>query len=277
MAQVYRKSALDKMSSPEQLDKTLKITSPASWPVLIGITLIIAVVVVWSIIGTIPVTVSAAGIISSPVGTNAVYTGDTGKVVAVLVREGSELHLGDSILSYQTGSNEIKSVYSDQVGSVSQVLVSNGDSITQGNEVIRISPAVEAPQVAVCYFPLAQAKKVERGMRVQIYLDSIDSQSYGHMVGRVINVDARAASNQGMGYVLGTDNNLSSTFQQNGAVVAVTCEFYPADTESGYYWTSDKGANITVTNGSSISVKVITEEVAPITKLFSKLKEIWGE
>jgi hypothetical protein len=233
--------------------------------------------VIWAFVGTIPTTVSAQGIISSPVGTNAVYAGDSGKVVAVLVHEGSEVHLGDAILNYQTGNNEIKSIYSDQVGTVSQVLVSNGDSITQGNEVIRVSPTAASNQVAVCYVALAQAKKIERGMTAQIYLDSVDSQSYGHMVARVINIDARAASTTGMGYVLGSDNNLTSIYQKDGAVVAVTCEFYPADTESGYYWTNKKGENVSVTNGSSVTVRVVTEEVAPITKLFSKLKEIWGD
>lgn len=277
MAQLYRKSALEKISSPEQLDKALKVTSPSSWIVLLGVTLIIIVTVVWSIVGTIPTTVSAPGIISSPVGTNAVYTGDSGKVVAILVHDGSEVHLGDAVLNYQTGNNEIKSIYSDQVGTVSQILVSSGDSITQGNEVIRVSPSTEESQVAVCYIPLAQAKKIERGMKAQIYLDSVDSQTYGHMVARVINIDARAASTAGMGYVLGNDNNLASTYQKDGAVVAVACEFYPADTESGYYWTNEKGEKISVTNGSSITVKIITEEVAPITKLFSKLKEVWGD
>jgi hypothetical protein len=97
------------------------------------------------------------------------------------------------------------------------------------------------------------------------------------MVARVINIDARAASTTGMGYVLGSDNNLTSIYQKDGAVVAVTCEFYPADTESGYYWTNKKGENVSVTNVSSVTVRVVTEEVAPITKLFSKLKEIWGD
>ena len=277
MAQLYRKSALEKISSPEQLDKTLKVTSPASWLVLIGLTLIIVVTVIWSFVGTIPETVSAPGIISSPVGTNAVYTGDSGKVVAVLVYEGSEVHLGDVILNYQTGNNEIKSIYSDQVGTVSQVLVSNGDSLTQGNEVVRVSPVADGAQVAVCYVPLRQAKKIERGMRAQIYLDSVDSQTYGYMIARVINIDARASSTSGMGYVLGNENSLAATFQKDGAVVAVTCEFYPGNTQSGYYWSNEKGATVDVTNGSSATVKVITEEVAPITKLFSKLKEIWGD
>lgn len=276
MAQLYRKSALEKISSPEELDKTLVVSSPASWLVLIGLTLIIFVTVTWSIKGTIPVTISSKGIIVSPISTNSVYMNESGTVVSVYVRSGVELHLGDPILTYQTGNNETKTCYSDQVGIVSEVTVSSGDMITQGNEVIRVSPTITGTQAAVCYVPLDKAKKIERGMMVQVYLDSVDSQSNGYMVGRVINIDAYATSNTGMGYVLGSDNNLVSMFQQEGAVVAVTCEFYPDDTVSGYYWSNEKGEDITVTNGTTMTAKIVVEKVAPITKVFSKLAEIWG-
>ncbi len=277
MAQLYRKSALEKISNPEQLDKALMVTSPVSWLVLIGLTLIIVVVVIWSFIGTLPTTVSAQGIVSAPVSTNAVYSMDAGKVISVYVRPGSELHLGDEIIRYQNTAGETKSIYSDQVGTVSEIMVNTGDSFSQGNELIRVSPKAEGSQVVVCYVPIANARKINRGMRAQIYLDGIDSQSYGHMVARVINIDAYAASNTGMGRVLGNDNNLTTVFLQNGAVVAVTCEFYPDETESGYYWTNSKGATVTVPNDSTVTAKITTEENAPITKLFSKLKEIWGE
>ena len=278
MAELYRKSALERISSPEQLDKALKITSPLSWLALLAITLIIVVTVIWSIIGTIPVTVTTQGIVASPVSTNSVYIQETGTVVSVLVHAGDELHFNDPVLTYKTGSGEVKTLYADQVGTVSELVVKSGDQMIQGNEAIRLSPSVTSDQVIVCYIPLGDAKKLERGMNVQVYLASADSQTYGHMQARVINIDSNAASAGGMAYVLGSDNNLAASFTQNGAVVAVTCELYPdAATVSGYYWSNEKGAKLEVTNGSLVSAKVITEEVAPITKLFAKLKEIWGD
>lgn len=278
MAELYRKSALERISSPEQLDKALKITSPLSWLALLAITLIIVVTVIWSIIGTIPVTVTTQGIVASPVSTNSVYIQESGTVVSVLVHAGDELHFNDPVLTYKTGSGEVKTLYADQVGTVSELVVKSGDQMIQGNEAIRLSPSVSSDQVIVCYIALGDAKKLERGMNVQVYLASADSQTYGHMEARVINIDSNAASAGGMSYVLGSDNNLAAAFTQNGAVVAVTCELYPdAATTSGYYWSNEKGAQLEVTNGSLVSAKVITEEVAPITKLFAKLKEIWGD
>jgi len=277
MAELYRKSALEKISSPEQLDKALTITSPFSWIVLIGIAVAVVASIVWSILGTIPVTVSAQGIVAPKVGTNAVYAADSGTVVSVSARAGSELHIGDELCRYRTSGNEIRTVYSDQVGEVSDVLVENGMPINPGSEIVRVAPKTENHQVAVCYVPLSQVAKLERGMTVQVYLDGVDSQSKGHMTARITNIDAYAANNTGMASVLGADNNLIAVFQQYGAVVAVACEFYPGSTVSGYYWTNEKGGDVAVPNGALISAKITTQEVAPITKLFSNLTEIWGD
>lgn len=278
MADLYRKSSLERMASPEQLDKVLRVTSPLSWLALLGITLIIIVTVVWSIIGTIPETITVKGIVSSVVGSNSVYTEDAGTVVSLRVRAGDMVHLGDPVMTYRNSSNEVVTVYSDQVGTVSSLTVKKDDTFTPGKDVIRVSPVSQAPQIVVCYVALAQAKRLERGMQVNVTLDSLDSNSYGNMVARIVNIDAYATPKDGMESVIGSDNFLESTFTKDGAVVAVACELYPdPETASGYYWSNSKGASVTVQNGSLVTAKIVTDEVAPITKLFSKLRDIWGD
>lgn len=278
MADLYRKSSLERISSPEQLDKVMVVTSPMSWLALIGITVIVVVTVIWSIFGTIPVTITTKGVVSSCVGSNAVYIHEAGEVLSVKVHVGDELHLGDPVITYRNATNEVVTVYSDQVGTVAGVVAKNGDELNPGSELIRVTPVSQANQIVVCYVPLAQAKKLERGMKVNITLDSLDSQSYGNMVARIVNIDAYAASVGGMSSVVGSGNNMDAIFTQNGAVVAVACELYPdPDTVSGYYWSNAKGAKEVVTNGSLVTAKIVTEEVAPITKLFSKLSELWGD
>lgn len=297
MAQLYRKSALEKISSPEQLDKALTVTSPLSWLALAAVTVVIAVTVVWSILGTIPVTVTTTGIVASPVSTNAVFCPETGTVMAILVNPNSEISINDPVASYKTGNGDVKTVYSDQIGTVTEILVKrpvtdeknkneqqeqkdqkNG-KINQGDELLRVSPNANSAQVIVCYVDLADAKKIKRGMQANISLNIKESNTYGHMVGRVINIDSYAASTEGMNYVLGTNNNVASTFRKdNKAVVAVTCELYPdPNTVSGYFWSNEKGGRLEVTNGTLVNAKVIVEEIHPITKLFVKLKDIWGD
>ncbi len=298
VAQLYRKSALEKISSPEQLDKALTVTTPMSWLALAAVTAVIVITIIWSIIGTIPVTVTTTGIVASPVSTNAVFCPETGTIMAILVNPNSEISINDPVASYKTGNGDVKTIYSDQIGTVTEIIAKratapddkskNGQQnqseqkngkINQGDELLRVSPKANSPQVIVCYVDLADAKKIKRGMTANVSLNIKESNTYGHMVARVINVDSYAASTEGMNYVLGSNNNVASTFRKdNKAVVAVTCELYPdPNTVSGYFWSNEKGGRLEVTNGTLVNAKVVVEEVRPITKLFVKLKDIWGD
>ena len=178
MAQLYRKSALEKISSPEQLDKALTVTSPMSWVALAAVTVVIIITVIWSIIGTIPVTVTTTGIVASPVSTNAIFCPETGTVMAILVNPNSEIEINDPVASYKTGNGDVKTIYSDQFGIVTEIIAkrtvtdsSNNKNnqqnqtdqkngkINQGDELLRISPKSSSAQVIVCYVDLADAKK----------------------------------------------------------------------------------------------------------------------
>jgi len=52
MAGLFRKAALERLSSPEQLDKAITVSSPLSWVALIGVTLIIAAAIFWFVQGS---------------------------------------------------------------------------------------------------------------------------------------------------------------------------------------------------------------------------------
>ncbi len=260
----------------EQLDKMLKISNPLSWIALFAITAMIIITIIWSIYGTIPETITTNGIVAAPVSTNAIYTEQSGIVTAVYVSSGNELHFGDVVMELQTSQGENIQIFSDQVGEVSEILYQVGNTVNQNSEVIRVSPYISGNQVVVCYVPVSNVPKIERGMRVYVYLSAVDNQTYGHMEARVINIDEKVASSSGMSYILGSDNNLANTFLSDGAVTAVACELYPSeDTNNGYYWSNPKGGNLEVSNGSLCSAKFVTDRIAPISKLFSKIKEIW--
>lgn len=116
MAKLYRKSALERMASPEQLDKALKVTSPLSWLPLGGVTLIIVVTAIWSVMGRIPVTITTNGIIASPVNTNAVYTENAGTVDSVYVSVGDEIRPGDEVALVEASNGSAYTIESDRHG-----------------------------------------------------------------------------------------------------------------------------------------------------------------
>lgn len=277
MAELYRKSSLERISSPDQLDTMLKISSPMSWLALAGATMIVVITIIWAFIGRIPMTVTTTGIVTSPDGTNAVYSNTAGTVTKVFVARGDKIYEKDVLMEVETDRKETVQILSDQVGFVGEIVAPEGSIITPNSEVLRLSPNTDSHQVVVCYVLTADAQKIKRGDNAYISLSSSDSKSYGHMVGRVINIDAGAASQNAQKKVLGSENNLNKSFSSDGkAVTAVTCELYPSGSSvSGYFWSNTKGDQLAVNNRDMCSVKIITKQVRPIEKLFEKLFDLW--
>lgn len=58
---IFRSEALDQLSSPEQLDQLLQVVSRKSWLPLLGMAAVIIMALIWSVAGTIPITVEGAG------------------------------------------------------------------------------------------------------------------------------------------------------------------------------------------------------------------------
>ncbi len=283
MAVLYGKPVPEKISSPDQLDKTLIVTSPMSWLALFAVTVMIVITIVWSIVGRIPVTVTAKGIVASPVSTNAVFSKESGKVDALLVNPDTKITVGTPVLQYYTGNGDIRTLLSNQIGTVTDLLVKKGDVIKAGDPAIRFSPVIptNGNQVVVCYVKYTDAYKIKPGMEANVFLTASDSQIYGHMRGRAVCVDSYASGTNDIAYVTGQPaNKIADSFQENGAVVAVTFELLPDTAEkrtvSGFWWSNAKGGKCTVEGFDEVNAKIIIEEVAPITKMFSKLREIWG-
>lgn len=274
MADLYRKSSIEKLSNPEQLDRAIKITSPMSWLALLGVVLIIVATVVWAFTGTLPTTQSVAGVLVHPESVGAYHTEHSGTVTKLLKKAGDTVVAGDALAVIKSNDGTEHTVKAAADGKLTELLAEVDTAVYAGAELARFTPNVTEDQVVVCYVPLSVAVQFERDMDVLLYPSSVDSQKHGHMEGKVVYVGEYAAATTNMWYVLGADNLVADQFLAQGPVVAVVCRIKTdAATKSGYYWTSAKGKNVTLSNGSIVTAKVVTESCAPITKLFSQLNE----
>ena len=73
-SQIFRKSALDSISSPEQLTDYLKVTDPGVWIILAAVILLLIGLFAWSTIGKLETTV--AGIADVKNGTAQIMLTD---------------------------------------------------------------------------------------------------------------------------------------------------------------------------------------------------------
>lgn len=92
---IFRKVSLDRLSSPEQLDELMHVTSLHSWLALSAMALVLAAGVIWGFAGSIPTTVSGEGAIVRQGSIMNVVTRGTGVLMELNV------HVGDRIAANQ--------------------------------------------------------------------------------------------------------------------------------------------------------------------------------
>ena len=269
MAGIFRKTALERLSSPDQLDSMLKITTPMSWVGIGAAAALAAAVVVWSFTGSIPDTVSAPGFLVYSYNTNTLYSTASGTVKNVLAEPGMVVEPGTPVVELSSSTGDVITIESDQNGRISEFFVEKGTEVTPNAELFRLSPLTENEMSMVCYVDLDTAKQLEPGMEAAIYLNSADSGTYGHMEAVITNVDRYVSSEGALAEMLGADGQMASAVTENGPVAAVTCELKADEnTESGYYISAPRGAEIELSGGELATVQIILDESAPISKVF---------
>ncbi|ALG74217.1 hypothetical protein VY88_18025 [Azospirillum thiophilum] len=92
---LFRKAALDRLSSPEELDRLVVLTTPRGWLALGAVLGLLALALAWSVIGTIQTRVTGPGLLVSSGGRvfDAVATA-SGTLVAPLVKPGDTVTAG---------------------------------------------------------------------------------------------------------------------------------------------------------------------------------------
>jgi HlyD family secretion protein len=94
---LFRKSALDRLSSPEQLDLMVRITSPAGWVALTALIGLIVVAIMWGIFGNIPTKVIGSAMLIKTGGVVEVSARSSGLITDVSVRAGDMVKRGQKI------------------------------------------------------------------------------------------------------------------------------------------------------------------------------------
>lgn len=94
---LFRKTSLDKLSSPEQLDVLVRVTTPKGWIALSTFSGLIVVALIWGIFGSIPTKVHGSCVLIKTGGVYEVSANASGRITDIAVSVGDIIKKGQRI------------------------------------------------------------------------------------------------------------------------------------------------------------------------------------
>lgn len=96
-SKIFRKVALDRMSSPEQLDQLLRVTTPKTWLALLALIVFLGAAVAWGYFGELTIRVSGPGVLIRSGGVRNVVPLGAGQVLDLAVGVGDLVQVGQIV------------------------------------------------------------------------------------------------------------------------------------------------------------------------------------
>ncbi len=272
---LFRRSALDRLSSPEQLDQLLTITTPRSWLVLLGFALLIGAVLIWAFLGSVATTVDGEGILlrGGRSGTENISASSTGIIGDIYVDVGDSIESGQVVARIlQNNSTENVRVISSFTGRIIEIRVAQDNFVQIGEPLIILeATSGDSDLQAIVYLPATDGKRVQPGMRVQLLPSTVRSEEVGVLLGWVTSVGEFPESSQAMLNVLNNEELVTRfTEASDNTPIEVRIDLIPdRDTVSRYQWSSPEGPDSAIESGTLTDATIILEDKAPIELIFS--------
>lgn len=257
----FRKQALDRLSSPEELDRLVRVSQPATWVALAGLLLVVAAVVLWATLSTITTTASGLGFVLPEGGLIEASTQRSGVVQQINITPKDRVDVGDVIGELEGPDGSRFSVTAPIGGRIGEVVRSPGHFVPRGGQIAIILP--DRPRVIEAFLPTSEAKQAQVGDEVWVAPTTVPTSEFGYARGRVSSIDEIPMTDAGIRSLLENPARVRIV-SGLGPVFHVVVKLDQADTPSGLSWTASEGPSDPVTLGSRAKVSVVTGERAPI-------------
>ena len=104
MSKIFRKVALERLSSPEQLDQLMQVTDPRGWLALGALIMLLAAAGLWGFLGSIPTEAVGEGILIRRGGVSDLVATGTGPIDEVQVQVGDVIRKGQIVATLRQES-----------------------------------------------------------------------------------------------------------------------------------------------------------------------------
>jgi multidrug efflux pump subunit AcrA (membrane-fusion protein) len=270
---VYRKVALDKLSSPEELDRLMRITSPGSWLLLGAVGAALLVAVIWGVFGQIATTMERSGILTRSSPVQFITAPQAGQVVEIKAKPGALVLAEEVVARLKTDAGEI-TVTSAGSARIVSVRVTIGDPVDAGTPLFSIesfdrSAGAQAaqPQEIVIHIPLEDRQRLRPGLEALVLPSTVEREKYGYIKGEIASVAEFAATREEILTVL-SDANYVDGLLRGGPLFEVRVSLRTRD-DGSFVWSASKGPPTAIVTGTPCQVIVNVDQERPISKVFN--------
>jgi hypothetical protein len=270
--QIFRKTALDRLSTPDQLDQLMEVTSPRGWVALAAFALLLLVALLWGLFGTVSTTVEAQGVLLREGGARPVNAPEEGVVQQFLVRSGDEVREGQPLVRLapaKPGALGPK-VVSPFRARFLQRRAKEGEPVKAGAPLLLLE-RLDEPLLVRLYPPIAEGYQVQPDMSAHVWPANVKKEEFGYLVGRVVSA-AKFPMAQAELLDRVQNEDLVRQLTAAGPILQVLVELTPdPEAESGYRWSSGKGPPLPLFSGTPCQGQIVVRRQRPVQLIFPTL------
>lgn len=262
----FRENAVTHATSPEQLDRMIRIVPPRRAFALGAILLVLVATVVWAIVATIPTTLTGPGFLLPQGGLRVVEAASTGTVTSLRIADGDHVVADEPIGEITDALGLVVPIRAPETGEITEVDTVLHDHVTIGDRLALVQP-VGWPLVVYAYLPTSDAGTLAVGTEVEVEFGAGIGSEYGFARGHVVDVSGFAATAERLAFIL-QDSSLVDTVRALGPANEITIALeLSATTESGLVWGVGAGPPLTLPAGLPADVRFIVGSRHPISDL----------
>jgi HlyD family secretion protein len=184
-----------------------------------------------------------------------------------------------TITGLQQQIKDNSSIISQHTGKVLETLISPGQVLDSGTRLANINLGKPSDElVSITYHSVADGKKIQTEMGMQITPQTVKRERFGGIIGEVTQVSAFPIAKAAAINTVGNAEVVEGLVANNKeGLIQVVATLKPDDqTYSGYEWSSSAGPQLKISPGTTTIARVTVEERAPITFVLPILRSLSG-
>ena len=261
---LFRQQALDRIGSPDEFDRLVRVTSPRYWIGLSGLLVVVVAAVLWAFLSTIPTTESGSGFLLPEGGLRPVQAPTSGELSSFGIEQNDHVVFGEQLGSITIARGARVPIRATATGIVTEISGQQGARVNVGDQLALLRP-IGWPEVVYAYLPTVSVSDVEPGVKARVRFAGDIGATYGDALGTVQSVARFPTTPQRLRSVLhGAATAAAMRVPTSEVVIALD---QSATTPSGLMWASGKGPPA-VSLGLPATVQLIVASRHPIEDVF---------